>query len=383
VATLLEQILAGASAPAPDDEFARMMTRRFLGEAPMTQVPGVPQASRMAAGGQTPSLGTSPPQQATPPPAARPESPAMPQDDGPTFMQRLGNAGLALQGRDAVDFDAQAKAARQQKLQANKTYSWLVSKGSSPEEAEAAIGNSELLNNLFKKYTATAEPKQPALREIFDEATGQPRKQEWNGSEWVNVGGVRAPEKRDAGLSATEMRAVFSAEDELPALENTLTSLERAKELNSKTYTGYTAGARGWFGTSVVPNTGIVDDEAAKATREWGQIMSMEAIKNMAATLTGATTNFELAEFQRILSDPTTPPDIRERTIDRMITLAKRQKGIKESRIKELRGPGMKRSGDAAPAAEDLPQISDPSEAATLPSGTRFIDPEGIERVVP
>jgi hypothetical protein len=37
----------------------------------------------------------------------------------------------------------------------------------------------------------------------------------------------------------------------------------------------------------------------------------------------------------------------------------------------------------AAPKTGDLPRVKTPAEAARLPKGTRFIDPNGVERVVP
>lgn len=149
----------------------------------------------------------------------------------------------------------------------------------------------------------------------------------------------RAAGKAKQGMSASDQKAIYAAEDELPNLDNALTTLSRAKELNRQTYTGAGAGAKGWAGTSGIPGTGLIfDQQKSMATREFGQIMSMEAIQAMSNALKGATTNFELGEFQRLLSDPSTPPDIRERTIDRMITLANRQRDIARGRINDLRG---------------------------------------------
>jgi hypothetical protein len=147
----------------------------------------------------------------------------------------------------------------------------------------------------------------------------------------------RAANKARQGMTASDQKALFTAEDELPNIDGTLATLSRAKELNRQTYTGPLAGVGGMLGT--VPFAGaVLDQQRAMATREFGQIMSMEAIKSMSALLKGATTEREMAEFQRILGDPSTPPDIRERTIDRMITLAGRQRDIVRGRINDLRG---------------------------------------------
>jgi hypothetical protein len=147
----------------------------------------------------------------------------------------------------------------------------------------------------------------------------------------------KAANKAKQGMSASDQKALFSAEDELPNIDGTLSTLSRAKELNRQTYTGPLAGVGGMLGT--VPGSGLVlDQQRAMATREFGQIMSMEAIKSMSALLKGATTEREMAEFQRLLGDPSTPPDIRERTLDRMMTLATRQRDIARGRINDLRG---------------------------------------------
>jgi hypothetical protein len=144
--------------------------------------------------------------------------------------------------------------------------------------------------------------------------------------------------KTDTPISAADKKVINASEDELPNLEGTVGVLKAAKDLNDKTFTGVTAGIRGKIGTSGIPGTNmLVDKDAAMATREWETLMSGEAINTMAETLKGATTDFELKKFVGLLADPTTPPEIRKRTIDRMLMLADKQKAIKERRINELR----------------------------------------------
>lgn len=175
----------------------------------------------------------------------------------------------------------------------------------------------------------------PPTKTIYDPQTGQEQVVQWTGSGWTPLGGKKSGQ--DNRATATDKKELWKSEDELPALDGTISSLDRALELNKKTFTGVTAGVRGWAGTAI-PGAGMVmDPNAAAATREFSQIMSLEAIKSMAATLAGATTDQELRQFVEILADPSTPPDIRERTILRMKTLAERQKVIKTQRINELR----------------------------------------------
>lgn len=152
----------------------------------------------------------------------------------------------------------------------------------------------------------------------------------------------KMPREDAQPLTATDKKALWSAEDEIPMLDNTISSLDRARELNRKTFTGLTAGVRGELGTKVWGGDYLVDGKAAKATSEFNKLMSMEAIQSMAQSLKGATTDSELARFVDILADPATDPDIREKTIDRMKELAQRVKEVKANRVSELRGGGIK-----------------------------------------
>ncbi len=139
-------------------------------------------------------------------------------------------------------------------------------------------------------------------------------------------------------LSAADKKAIFEAEDDNVTLRTQLDTLKRAKELNEKTFTGTGAGFLGKVGSSV-PGAGyVLDKGTSDATREFGQLMQGEAISAMSKTLKGATTDTEMHRFIEMLSDPTTPPQIRGRIIDRLSSQAQRQFDINESRMNDLRG---------------------------------------------
>lgn len=186
----------------------------------------------------------------------------------------------------------------------------------------------------------------------------------------------KAANKAKPGPSATDQKAIFAAEDELPAIDNTISTLGRALELNRQTYTGAGAGVKGMLGSSGIPGTGMIfDQQKAMATREFDQLMSFEAIKSMSALLKGATTEREMAEFQRLLGDPSTPPDIRERTIGRMLTLAQRQKQIAEGRIDELRNrAGLETRRSPQPGGErSTPAPQQRQNVAAPPAAVEFL----------
>lgn len=179
--------------------------------------------------------------------------------------------------------------------------------------------------------------------------------------------------------SAADRRAIGQAEDALPVIDGTIETLTRAKELNDKTYTGLGAQALAWTGTSFPGSSLVLNPKTAEATREFGQIMTMEAIKSMSQVLKGATTDTEMGRFIEILGDPTTPPKIREKTIERMLTLAQRQKAIATDRVNELRTgtyyrPGGGQSAPAAAGASSraLPAPSPANRPGASSAGDRF-----------
>jgi hypothetical protein len=164
--------------------------------------------------------------------------------------------------------------------------------------------------------------------------------------------------RTDTPISATDKKAIFEAEDSLPQIKGTIEALDRALELNRKTYTGYGAELFGNIGTKAAGAVGIQPSEQARATAEWSKLMGAESIQTMASTLKGATTDFELRKFVEMLADPSTDVSVRENIIKRMKTLAERQMNIADARIKDLRGgtyfkPGSN-PGTAAPAGDPI-----------------------------
>jgi hypothetical protein len=155
--------------------------------------------------------------------------------------------------------------------------------------------------------------------------------------------------KTDTPISATDKKAIFEAEDALPQLQGTKEALARAKEINDKTFTGYTAGIRGDIGTKLPGGSFLVDQNAALATSEWQKIMGPEALQAMASTLKGATTDFELRKFIEMLGDPATDPKIRKSVIERMERLTDRKIELQGSRVKDLRGGSYFKPGGGQP----------------------------------
>lgn len=197
-----------------------------------------------------------------------------------------------------------------------------------------------------------ATPSQPAAsmtpRQLFDQlppqrkAAAQAALQTGDQSTFMKIlTEGSTPSKK----SVTELKQIYAADDAVPVLDQTVETLKKAEALISKeaeakgsaAYEGTGAGWAGYIGARVPGGSYVFDETRSKSTDEWGTIMNMEAIKSMAENLKGATTNFELQEFVRILADPSQPREIRRRTLERMRSLAEKQSSLARRRAEEIR----------------------------------------------
>lgn len=223
-----------------------------------------------------------------------------------------------------------------------------------PERTIVPAGSTVLGPGNVPIYTAPKEHNKSELEKRADDAGLQPGSQERK--DFMLRGGKNA----DAPLSATDKKALFAAEDEIPQTKGTIDALNRALELNDKAFSGFGASTLGTIGNKIPGGSLFVDADKARATQEWEKIMAPEALKTMADTLKGATTDFELKKFIEMLGDPATDPAIRKSIIQRLKLLAERKLELQSSRVNELRGgtyfkPGG--GGSAAPgAASAAPQ---------------------------
>jgi hypothetical protein len=135
----------------------------------------------------------------------------------------------------------------------------------------------------------------------------------------------------------SELRAIHQAQDEVPALQGTVETLNRALDLNPQIYPGW-QNYLGKLGGQFVQSIGLTPGPRAQATMEWDKTMSAEALTAMADQLKGSTAWQEILEYKRIIADPSQPEEVRRRVIERLRTIADRQLQIKRQRLRELGG---------------------------------------------
>lgn len=198
--------------------------------------------------------------------------------------------------------------------------------------------------------------------------------------------------REDMGpLTATDKKAILEADELVLSNRTAIDSLKQAKELSAKAYEGPTAGMRG----TVMGNLG---NEAGKATMEYNNLVTSNALSQLKATFGAAPTEGERKILLEIQGSASLPHDVRMKILDRGIAMAEKRMAFNEQRARELRGGDYyknpeKRSPGAAPQSQgQSPQgsqsrgpvrVTSPEEAYRLPKGTPIILPDGREGVVP
>lgn len=213
-----------------------------------------------------------------------------------------------------------------------------------PYQLDAARLQAETAKRDFDNPRATADLNAGHNRVIYDPRTGRV------------VETIQGPAKPP---DATDRKAGWEAEDELPNLKAAIDQLTEAKALLPQIYTGYGAGIRSSFNQAapgMLPNV-ITDPKRAQATQRYNQILGTESIGAMSQTLKGATTDFEMREFSRLMNDPNQTPETKQKALDAMIAKANAHYGIKVGRLREL---GRKIPDLGSPASGAGPSASDP-----------------------
>lgn len=185
---------------------------------------------------------------------------------------------------------------------------------------------------------------------------------------------------RDETLTATDRKMIHQSEDEVLAFDRTIDRLKRAKELNPQTNQGYLSDTRATLANNLpdwaVPNA-VSSPQSGEATREYADIMNLEAVKEMSQTLKGASTDREMMEFIKIVGDTTKPIAIRQRALERLLKESERQKALAESRSRDLRGGSYYKPGYAPDGAAAAAQEQPAQPETKVIGGKRYLKVDG------
>lgn len=191
-------------------------------------------------------------------------------------------------------------------------------------------------------------------------------------------------------LTVGDRDAIQEADNSVATGKAAMDSLARAIELNDKAYSGAGASTRAWLAR----NTGgiIGDAEKGANTTEFNNVVMEQALSQMKAIFGANPTEGERAALLEMQSSVDKSPEERKRLLDRAQQRVEQRVERNRKKAQAIRSgdyydPDFDPEAAAKPQGQqptgNLPTVRSPDEAAKLPKGTRFVDPNGIERVVP
>ena len=127
----------------------------------------------------------------------------------------------------------------------------------------------------------------------------------------------------------------------------------------------------------------FVDKEKAQNTSRFNTIVGEDAIRDMATTLKGSSTNYEMNEFKKMKNDPNISDEQRANQLRKVVKAARADL---EAQAKETQAIGgdvsrvdkaMRGGADAPAAPAAVKSVASEAEALKLEPGTKFKLPDG------
>jgi hypothetical protein len=191
----------------------------------------------------------------------------------------------------------------------------------------------------------------------------------------------KLPKEDQQSLTVTDKKAILEADEAVAGAKSTVGQLRQALELSKKAYTGPTASMRGYV-------TSLWGDEAGVATQNLDNQVTSQALENLKAIFGGAPTEGERKILLEIQGASSRAPEVRDAIYNRAIAAAERRQAFNQERADQLRGGSFYKSRPV----EEVPPRTAPSgytqpksraDYDGLPSGSKYIAPDGSVRVKP
>ena len=142
-----------------------------------------------------------------------------------------------------------------------------------------------------------------------------------------------AGEGKGVTLSATEQRELFEAEDQVNAGKTVILNLSKARDINSKAYSGFGAGARRTMARNI---PGVGGSEGVTATTELETLVLTNGLDQLKATFGGNPTEGERGILLQIQGSLSMGVEERDALWDRAMKMAARRVKIGQDKMKKL-----------------------------------------------
>lgn len=301
------------------------------------------------------------------------------QTEDPTLSFRKQEA-LRSQGNTDRNYLLQKRAADRLDMAANETESDKADEraaaGAKYGLAGPALSNFALGGSV-SSGTSKIEEEAAARKRIIASQGGDPSTPQ--NQQFIATG--KFPREDAQPLTATDKKAILEADEMVQSNQAAIDSLNRAKSLSKDAFAGPMAGKIG-YATSFLGETSDLG-KSGSATLQLENEITTNALSQLKAIFGGAPTEGERKILLDIQGSASKPDNVRQEIFSRAIQLAEKRLAFNRKRADELRGGQFYKPQGSARAPVAQTQGITEAEYANLPSGARFIAPDGTERVKP
>jgi hypothetical protein len=220
--------------------------------------------------------------------------------------------------------------------------------------------------------------EEAAARERMLKSRGQDPSTPQN-QQFISTG--KYPREDAQPLTATDKKAILEADEGVLSARTAIEALQKATDLSAKAFAGPMAGKRGYAASFLGETSDF--GKAGIATAELDNVVTSNALSQLKAIFGGAPTEGERKILLDIQGSVNQSHEVRKKIYERAIEMAKHRLKFNEERATELRGGQFYKPQGSARAAVAQTQGITEAEYAKLPSGAKFIAPDGTERVKP
>lgn len=193
----------------------------------------------------------------------------------------------------------------------------------------------------------------------------------------------RGPVKPGGAMSVTLQKELLESDDAAQSANNVVRTLNAAKKINDKAYSGYFAKSRAVAASNLIPG----DTSGADATIDVDNMMTGQALESLKLIFGGQPTEGERKILVDMQASVDKTPKQREAIMDRAIAAAERRGKYAQEKAKSIREgryltEGLSPMADEPSGSAPKPIKSD-ADYDALPSGAEFIAPDGSHRRKP
>lgn len=182
-------------------------------------------------------------------------------------------------------------------------------------------------------------------------------------------------------LTATDKKAILEADEMVLTNRTAIDALTKAKVLSKDAFSGPLAAKRGYAASFLGETSDL--GKSGIATTDLENTVTSNALGQLKAIFGGAPTEGERKILLDIQGSAGQPDSVRQKIFDRAIALSEKRLEFNQKRADELRGGQFYKPQGSARAPLAQTQGISEADYAKLPKGSKFIAPDGSERIKP